>query len=43
MKTFRIIPIIAMMVLVGCRSNKQIARDDVYYSPYGENQMSGID
>ena len=43
MKTFRIIPIIAMMVLVGCRSNKQIARDDVYYSPYGESQMSGID
>ena len=35
MKTFKIIPLIALMALVGCSSSKQVAKDDVYYSPYG--------
>ena len=35
MKTLRIIPFIALFAFVACSSNKQMAKDDVYYSPYG--------
>ena len=35
MKTFRILPIVALFAIASCTSNKQMTRDDVYYSPYG--------
>ena len=35
MKAFRMIPFIALMALIGCSSSKNVAKDDVYYSPYG--------
>ena len=35
MKALRFIPLIALMALVGCSTNRQMAKDDTYYSPYG--------
>ena len=35
MKIFRILPIIALMAFASCSSNRHMAQDDVYYSPYG--------
>ena len=35
MKALRLIPIIALMVFVSCSSNHNMAKDDTYYSPYG--------
>ena len=35
MKAFRILPFIALMAFAACSSNKQMAKDDTYYSPYG--------
>ena len=35
MKAFRIIPFIALIALIGCSSSKNVAKDDIYYSPYG--------
>ena len=35
MKTLRFIPIIALMALVSCSTNHQTAKDETYYSPYG--------
>ena len=37
MKAIRLIPIIALLAIVGCKSNKQLAKDDIYYSPYGNS------
>ena len=35
MKAIRIIPVLfAALVMVGCSSNKRMAYDDTYYSPY---------
>ena len=28
------------MAFVGCKTNRQVAYDDVYYSPYGNRQMA---
>jgi hypothetical protein len=36
MKAFRLLPALALLVIVGCSSNKHLAQDDVYYSPYGD-------
>jgi hypothetical protein len=35
MKALRIIPIIALMAFVSCSANRHTAKDDTYYSPYG--------
>ena len=35
MKALRFIPIIALMAFVSCSANRQTAKDDTYYSPYG--------
>ena len=35
MKALRFIPIIALMVFANCSANRQTAKDDTYYSPYG--------
>ena len=35
MKALRLIPIIALMAFVSCSANRQTAKDDTYYSPYG--------
>ena len=35
MKAFKLLPIIAAAVLFGCSANRQVAKDDTYYSPYG--------
>ena len=35
MKTFRLISIITLFAIVGCSANRQVAKDDIYYSPYG--------
>ena len=35
MKAFRILPFLALMVFVGCSANRHVAKDDTYYSPYG--------
>ena len=35
MKALRLLPFIALMAFASCSSNKQMAKDDIYYSPYG--------
>ena len=35
MKALKFLSLIALMALVGCSTNRQTARDDTYYSPYG--------
>ena len=44
MKAIRLIPVLlAALAVVGCTSNKRMAYDDTYYSPYGEprGEMAG--
>ena len=35
MKATRIIPVIALLALASCGTKRQMAKDDIYYSPYG--------
>ena len=35
MKAFRILPILALIAFASCSTNRQMAQDDTYYSPYG--------
>ena len=35
MKAFRLIPLLALMAFASCSANRQMAKDDTYYSPYG--------
>ena len=37
MKALRLIPIIDLMAFVSCSANRHVAKDDTYYSPYGNN------
>ena len=38
MKALRFIPIIALMVFASCSANRNVAKDDTYYSPYNNSE-----
>ena len=35
MKALRFIPFIALLAFASCGTKRQMAQDDIYYSPYG--------
>ena len=37
MKALRLLPLLALMVFASCSANRQVAKDDTYYSPYGNS------
>src|SRR5574344_2519182 len=37
MKAIKFMPVLAVIVLAGCSAHRNVARDDVYYSPYNSD------